>query len=104
MALNWSFFGWSLAGAFVFGIIYACVVRYLSIKKIEHQTPWLVVFGVAVTLLIAVPTFGPGPLSILSLFFAASGLPMVIEYVLRVQNAQREDAEKAQEIAKELVK
>jgi hypothetical protein len=103
IAVNWSAFGWSLAGAFVFGIIYACVVRFLAVKKIQHQTPWLVVFGVGVTLLIAIPTFGAQMLSLLFLFFAASGLPMVIEYVLRTQAAEREDIEKAQKIAKELV-
>lgn len=104
LAINRTVFGMSLAGAFVFGVLFSALVRWASKRKMVAQTAWAVVVGVTATLLAMIPVFGLQEVGLMFCFFAASGIPMVVEYLLRVQNEIERDREKAQGIAKDLVK
>ena len=104
IAINWTMFSLTLAALFAFGILYALLVRWVSIKQIEGQTAWAVVIGVTVTLLAMIPTFGLITVALMFCFFAASGIPMIVEYILRVHSQQSRDKEKAKGLAKDLLK
>lgn len=103
MDVNWQTFGFGLVAALVFGIFFAMLVRWVSSQGMKGQTAWSVVVGVAITLTIAVPTVGIEIIVLLFCFFAASGTPMIIEYLLRVQAEMQQDHKKAKELAKELL-
>src|SRR5512139_3969725 len=96
--INWASFGMGLVAAFVFGIVYACLVRWASRRNWVGQTAWSVVIGVTATLLAMIPFFGLLPVALIFCFFAASGLPMVLEYLTRVQAELQADREKADEL------
>jgi len=100
---NWMIFGWSLAAAFVFGIVYASLIRWISKKNLIGQTAWSVVCGVAVTLLFMVPVLGIENVALIFCFFAASGLPMIVEYLSRIQAELQQDKNKAAELTRELL-
>jgi hypothetical protein len=104
MAINWMLFGWTLAGAFIFGVLFAALVRWSAKRKMVGQTAWAVVIGVTFTLLAMIPVFGLNLVAIIFCYFAASGIPMIIEYILRVQNEMDQDTEKAKGLAKDLLK
>jgi len=104
MAINWLTFGWTLGGAFVFGVLFAALVRWSAKRQMIGQTAWAVVVGVTVTLLIMIPVFGIQPVAYMFCYFAATGVPMIIEYILRVQDEMQQDKEKAQNIAKDFLK
>jgi putative flippase GtrA len=104
IAINWTVFGWSLAGIFLFGILYAVTVRLASKRRLMGQTAWAVVIGVSATLLAMIPTFGLERVAMMFCFFVASGVPMIIEYLLRVQDEIQQDQEEAQDLAKDLLK
>jgi hypothetical protein len=101
--VNWLVFGISLGCALVFGILYAGLIRWTSKRGLEGQTAWSVVVGVTVTLLTTIPTFGIETTALIFCFFAASGTPMIVEYLLRVQKEMQQDKENAQELAKDLL-
>jgi len=101
--LNWSVFGFVLVDAFFFGVFYALFVRWIWTKKVEGQTAWLVVGGVAVVLVLSIALFGLLIVAVQFALFAAAGLPMVAEYVERVHRMRRQDLEAAQKLAKETV-
>lgn len=101
--VNWTTFGFSLAGALVFGIFYSLLVRWVSRRGLEGQTAWSVVVGVTVTLLTMIPTFGVEMIALIFCFFAASGTPMIVEYLLRVQAEMQQDKRQAKELAKDLL-
>lgn len=101
--INWAIFGWCMIGALLFGILYAALIRWVSQKDLVGQTAWSVVFGVAATLLIMVPVFGIDRVSLIFCFFAASGLPMIVEYLARVQAELHRDKQKAEELNRELL-
>ena len=103
-AFNWQLFSFTLAALFAFGILYALMVRWAANKQIEGQTAWAVVIGVTVTLLAMIPTLGLITVAIMFCFFAASGIPMIVEYILRVNSQQSNDKEKAKGLAKDLLK
>jgi predicted MFS family arabinose efflux permease len=95
-------FSLSLAGAFIFGVLFAAVVRKMSKRKMVAQVAWMVVVGVTATLLSMIPVFGLQNVAVMFLFFAASGIPMISEYILRVTKEAEDDAEKAKGLAKDL--
>ena len=104
MDINWTTLGLSLAAAFVFGVLFAVVVRWSSRKKLAGQTAWAVVIGVTFTLLSMIPVFGLNQVALMFLFFATSGISMIIEYLLRIQKEMQQDEENAKGLAKDLLK
>jgi hypothetical protein len=96
-------FSLSLAAALAFGISFALLVRWASKRKMVGQTAWAVVVGVTATLLIMVPVFGIDLVAIMFCYFGAAGIPMVIEYLLRVQTEIQKDNEDAKGLAKDLI-
>jgi hypothetical protein len=103
IAVNWLVFGVSLTSLLLFGILYSILIRWGSKKAVEGQTAWAVVVGVTVTLLGMIPTFGLMTIALIFAGFAASGIPMIVEYILRVHKAQQTDKENAKGIAKDLL-
>ena len=103
MAINWTTFGYGLAASFVFGIVYAVVVRRVSKKGWIGQTAWSVVVGVTFTLITMLPAFGLLLVALVFCHFAAAGVPMIIEYLDRVQAEIQQDKNKAHELNKELL-
>ena len=101
--VNWQAFGIGLVGAFIFGIGYAVLVRQASKRNWVGQTAWSVVVGVTFTLLAMIPAFGLALVACMFCFFAASGIPMVIEYLTRVQAELQKDKQKAEELNRELL-
>lgn len=103
MAINWVVFGMSLGALFFISMLYAVFIRWTSRKQVEGQTAWAVVVGVAFTLVTMVPTFGIQIVSLIFVFFAVSGVPMIVEYVARIHAEKRRDIESAKELAKDLM-
>lgn len=103
MAINWRIFGGTLAGAFVFGLLFASLVRWASGKQWIGQTAWAVVIGVSVTLIIMIPVLGIQVVATAFAYFGATGLPMIVEYILRVQEENKRDHERARAHAKDLL-
>lgn len=106
MSFDWAVFGTTLAALFLFGILYAMLVRWLSNHDVEGQTAYAVVGGVTVALLFSIPSFGLLVVAMLFAYFAACGLPMVVEYGDRVHKRrkareleQQQDEEQARRIA-----
>jgi hypothetical protein len=93
----------SLAGALLFGILFALLVHWASKRQMIGQTAWAVVVGVTGTLLIAIPFFGLNIIVLLFPYFIASGLPMIVEYILRVQKEIDQDKQSAKDLAKDLL-
>jgi ABC-type methionine transport system permease subunit len=100
----WLDFGWTLAVAFLFGVLFALLVHWASKRQMVGQTAWAVVVGVAVTLLTMIPMFGLDLVALISCYFAATGIPMIVEYILRIQSDIQRDKEEAKGLAKDLVK
>jgi len=92
-------FSLTLAALLFFGILYALLVRYMSERKVQGQTAYMVVGGVTIALVASIPSIGLYPITILFAYFSACGLPMVIEYALRVHEERRSDEEAAAMIA-----
>lgn len=103
LAFDWTVLGWSLAGAFIFGLFYSLLVHWVSKKDWKGQTAWSVVIGVTFTLLAMIPVFGVDRVAIIFLFFGFSGTPMIVEYLLRVQQEIQRDQKRAQELTKEIL-
>jgi len=101
IAPNWTVIGLTLAALFCFGICYALLVNWMAKKKVTGQTAYTVVAGVTVALIASIPTFGLLPISIMFAYFGACGLPMVVEYAIRIHKERRTDEEKANALAKE---
>lgn len=97
-------FGLVLASLFLFGIIYAYAVRRLSNSGVQGQTAWMVVVGVVVTVLAGSIVIGTQSAINLLICFAASGIPMIVEYVARVHGEQSRDQQSAEKVAKDLLK
>lgn len=103
MAITWTVFSLTLAALFCFGICYALLVNWMYRNKVSGQTAYMVVGGVSVALIASIPTFGLIAIAILFSYFSACGLPMVIEYGIRVHKERRRDEESAIALAKEAV-
>lgn len=99
--VNWLTFGLVLAALFLFGCLYAALVRFMAKRGSDGQTAWMVVVGVAVTLFGGVFVVGLWHALVMLALFAASGLPMVVEYVHRVEAARRADHEQAKRQSKD---
>ena len=100
--VNWLTFGLVLAGLVLFGCLYAGLVRFMAKRGADGQTAWMVVGGVAVTLLGGVFVIGLRNALLMLACFAASGLPMVVEYVWRYESARRADHEQAKRHSKDV--
>ena len=103
ITVNWTVFSLTLAALFFFALAYAYMTRQMVIRKVEGQTAWMVVGGVTVVVVSQVLTFGLLIPAMFMAAFAAAGLPMIVEYVTRVTDANRADIEKAKELAKEML-
>lgn len=102
--LDQQVFSNSLALAFLLGVLYAMLVRWVAKKDLEGQTAWAVAVGVVMTLLAMIPTLGLETVAIVFCFFTATGIPMIVEYVQRVHSEKRRDKEGADELAKDILK
>lgn len=103
IAVNQPVISLTLAALFFFGVCYALLVNWMSRQQVTGQTAYMVVGGVSVGLIASIPTFGLTAVSILFAYFAACGLPMVVEYSVRVHQERRRDEEAAQALAKEAI-
>jgi hypothetical protein len=104
MAINWLAIGLTLALLFIFGILYAVMVRWMAkMHIIEGQTATVVVGGVLVTVLGSTVLNGWTATLLTLACFAASGLPMMAEYVMRVASEQKRDRDGADQVAKDLL-
>jgi hypothetical protein len=104
IAINWLSFGLTLGGTFIFGVLFAALVRWAANRKMIAQTAWAVAIGVTVTLAAMIPVFGLQVVATMFCYFLASGIPMIVEYILRVQKEMDRDAEKAKDLAKDLLR
>lgn len=102
--VNWPVFSLVLALLLIFGALYALLMRIMAQRGIEDQTALMVVFGVLVTVLVSSVLIGPIAAVLELACFAASGLPMVVEYIVRVQSARRADSQAARAAAQDLLK
>lgn len=100
---NWQVFGWTLGVALLLGIGYSIFIHWVSKKHLVGQTAWSVVVGVTFTLLTMIPFFGLDTVALMFAYFGAAGVPMIVEYLARVQDDMKRDAESAREVAKGLV-
>lgn len=103
MAINWTNFGFGMGCAFAFGILYAALVRWISRREFEGQTAWSVVIGVSATLLTMLFVFQIETIAVMFCFFIASGIPMIVEYLLRIQDEMQKDKRKAKQLAKDFL-
>ena len=100
--VNWLTFGFVLAGLVLFGCFYAALVRFMAKRGADGQTAWMVVGGVAITLCGSIFIVGLQAALLMLACFAASGLPMVVEYVWRYESARRADHEQAKRHSKDV--
>ena len=101
--INQTLFSLSLAGELAFGIVFAVIVHWASRKHWVGQTAWAVVVGTTVTLLILIPAFGLNLIAMLFGAFACSGVPMILEYLTRIQSEIQKDNEEAKNLASEFL-
>lgn len=101
--INGENFGLVLVLLFVFGVLYALLTNYMARRGIEDQTVWLVVVGTLATIFGASFLTGIKNALILLACFTASGFPMIVEYVVRVENAKRRDKQAASAVTKGLL-
>lgn len=101
IAIDWTVFSITLAALFCFGICYALGVNWMSRQGVSGQTAYVVTLGVTVALVAALPTFGLLFIAIMFAYFAACGLPMIVEYAIRIHMERKRDAEKAAQMARE---
>lgn len=99
----WQTFGLILVALFMFGLVYAILIRWLSKKKVKGQTAYSVVFGVAVTVTAMGPVIGWQNVLYVLAGFAASGLWMILEDVQRAWLEDQADREKAKKMAEDLL-
>lgn len=104
IAIDKTVFSIMLAALLLFGIFYALLVNWMSKKNVRGQTAYMVVAGVSIGLVASIPTFGLTVVTIMFSYFAACGLPMVIEYGIRVHQERQRDEESAQALAKEAIR
>ncbi len=76
-------------GEAAFGAALAALTRLVHREGLEGQTYWLVVAGVAGTVLIATPLLGWRVVAVLAVCFGITGLPMGVEYFGRVLSEVR---------------
>jgi hypothetical protein len=89
---------------FMFGAWFGWLVRWLALHQVDGQTAYMVVIGVFVTLLGLGLVAGWQVAGLALACFAASGLPMVLEYVSRIHALRMRDRKQAEKLAKELLR
>lgn len=104
LSTNYPVFILTLIVLFLFGLVYAWFVRKMADNNVQGQTAYTVVFGVGVTVLTASGLIGWRNVALLLACFAASGLPMIFEYVQRTHRAQKSDRDQAIETARDFLK
>lgn len=92
-------FGLVFAALFFFGVAYAALVNYLEKQKVQSQTALLVMGGVTVTVIMSGALTGWEHAIYVLMCFAASGTPMVVEYVMREHVRLQADFNRAKELA-----
>jgi hypothetical protein len=102
--INWAIFGLVLVILAMYGTMFGYLVRWLAKHQVDGQTAYMVVVGVSVTLIGLGLVIGWQSAAIAFACFAASGLPMVIEYVSRVHTLRVRDQKQADDLAKDLLK
>jgi predicted PurR-regulated permease PerM len=103
LALNQPLFSLTLFAALIFGILFSAIVHWASRKKWVGQTAWAVVIGVSGTLLLMIPIFGIQAVAVMFAFFGMSGGPMIVEYLLRVQQEIQQDLKDVNDLTKDLL-
>lgn len=104
LAIKWGAIGLILALLFVFGIWFAWLTRWMALHGVEGQTAYMVVFGTFVTLIGAGLLIGFEAAAVVFACFAASGGPMVFEYVSRIHAMRMHDQQRADELARDLLR
>ena len=99
MANGWQLVGLILALELLFACLVAIWTRWAANAKLQGQTIWHVVVGVAGVVGIAGLKIGLEPVTFLSACFAVAAIPMAIEYFGRLK---REEAE-AQKVREESI-
>jgi len=89
MANDWQEIGFILALVIIFATGLAWVTRKFSNNKLEGQTYWLVVVGVAGVVLISGLRIGWEAVSFLLGCFAVSAVPMGVEFYGRYLEGQK---------------
>jgi hypothetical protein len=90
IASNWLVISLILAVESLFGIGWAVLTRRTETKGPRGQRIWLAVFGIAITVAIALPRLGLETVGFLAAIFTAAGWPMIYEYLDRVNGEERE--------------
>lgn len=104
LSANYPIFILTLLALFFFGLIYAYFIRQISRAGVQGQTAYAVAFGVGVTVLASIGLIGAVNVALLLACFAASGVPMILEYANRTHHEQKSDRQAVKNIAKDLLK
>jgi hypothetical protein len=95
-AIMWLTIGLIMAGELIFSVALAVLVRMIANLKLVGQTYWMVVAGVAGTLVIAGAQIGFENVAFLAACFGLTGLVMGVEYFTRLAK-EHKDAQRARE-------
>jgi len=111
MGVNWAQIGQVAMLAFAFGVLYAALVRWMSTQGVRNMTAFVVALGVLVTVLISSIVIGLIAALAVLVAFGASGMPMIVEYVVREHAADKArraameaDTREAKRLAKDLLR
>lgn len=102
LAVNWQVFGTVWVIVFLVCSLYALLVRAIANSGVDGQTGWMVVVGVVIVLVGLAFVAGLELALIAAGLFAAGGIPMLVEYLSRVQKAKKKDHEQAEDERKDL--
>jgi predicted Kef-type K+ transport protein len=102
--VNGSVLGLVLLALFIACTGYAWVVREMDKRGMKDLMVWQVIFGTLIVLTGYYFVFGIVPTIGALLCFSAAGIPMVIEYVTRIENARRADERAAKKAQRDLLK
>ena len=103
--INWAQMGQVVTVLLLFGTFYALIVRAAARKQMmEAYTFVFVIFGTLVTVLMASFLIGPQNTIYVLICFAASGLPISIENMIRHEQDRRSDIEASRNAAKDTLR
>ena len=103
LGMNWLVFGAVWMIVFLICCLYALLVRVMANSGVDGQTAWMVVVGVVIVLVGLAFVAGLEIALIAAALFVAGGIPMIIEYVSRVEKARKTDHAQAKEERKHLL-
>jgi len=89
MAEDWLLIGLILAGELIGSTALAVLVRVFSKRQIHGQTFWMVVVGVAGTVVVAGARIGWENVAFLAICFSLTGFVMGIEYFTRLADEHK---------------